>query len=451
VETSLLKKIFTHLVPYDCRLSYPGLSFRPKLTCPQGCSHTLSGTEGYSPPAPASAEILPKSPPVSTSRVANQLIFALSTINCSTGDYDRFCHALTLDAGSSTYYENFRTLSLKQFGKVWEQQEPVYQAFCQQIGATDLQMDGSYSQRRNAEHCFVTLLDGKYQFVVQSNVGSKKELHMSSQALEPELCARAVAAISVSPLKPTSITHDDHTAVNKLMEVNLPQLPGCAEYHDSWHRRRNVAKYLPQELDKAKLPKTEADDVVRKVLMLLGSAYHSFAGDRDGFQGALDAIPTYFSGQSPLLRGVIKGYLDSAYPKETLHMYISKNNTSCLEGFHGHHHQLIGKCTLYHKYRERTYLHNLIWNQARLEDYKWKCPLHNIPVALFQGHDWLRRAQANLKLIVLAPEPASVVSKRVNRRRTVEQKRIERKEEKKRRNVSQTMNALMSQNVHGWE
>jgi len=73
---------------------------------------------------------------------------------------------------------------------IWEGQEPLYQSLAQQLGDRHLQMDGSYSQRRNARHCFVSLLTSMHHFVVLSAVGSRDELNTTSQGLEPELCAR---------------------------------------------------------------------------------------------------------------------------------------------------------------------------------------------------------------------------------------------------------------------
>ena len=128
---------------------------------------------------------------ISTSRVANQLISAMTSLNASEGDYRRFWKFLTLPPVSRTYYTRGRSLALEFSRKIWGKQERLYQQLAQQLDDRDLETDASYSHRRSAEHCFVTYTS-KHHLIVMSAVGSRKKLQLSSQGLELELTTRGL-------------------------------------------------------------------------------------------------------------------------------------------------------------------------------------------------------------------------------------------------------------------
>jgi len=261
-----------HLSPLAVKLSLRGQSPYLFMRCPQECVHVFWGTDTFNPPTGKKR--------YARSVVANQLALACSVLNNSHGEYSRLCNALTLPPLSRTFYHGFRSLTYKSVIPIWEGQEPLYQTLAQAADDRHLQMDGTYSQRRNADHCTVTLMTSEHHLVVVSAVGSKKELNTTSQGLEPELSARAVLALAASPLKPKSIVHDEHTAVTKLMtdlRRHLP--PDFEERHDGWHRKRNVAKYLPDHLSSVSgVTKYQIEDVTNKVLIYLNSAFYKFKG-----------------------------------------------------------------------------------------------------------------------------------------------------------------------------
>jgi hypothetical protein len=345
----------------------------------------------------------------------------MATINATEADYNRFCRALTLSPSCATMQKNMRTTSFKTLHKIWEKEEPKYQKLCQAIKDVDLQMDGTFSQRRHAEHGLVTLLSNENHFIALSVVGSRKELHKSSQGLELELSTRAVVAIAVSPLHPTSITHDEHAAVTLMLESHMPA--GCCQFHDGWHRLRNLGKYLPPLLEKAGLSKPEADDLARKVMMLLNSAYHTCSGDVAKFLDALDTIPGSFPSESTGVRETIKTFLSKNFPRDSARKYIGKTNTSALEGFHGHHHQFVVKARFVQFYRERTSVHNLIWNAARLRDFLKRNPTTTaLPSDILQGDDWIRAGQKALGLVVLSVDDKKMKNKNTNTKKTAPKK-----------------------------
>jgi len=101
---------------------------------------------------------------------------------------------------------------------------------------SDAEMDASYSQRRMAEHFFVSLLTDKHHLIVSSAVGSRTELEPTSLRLELEQSTRTVLAISQSPLKLRSITHDEHQGVTTMMSSSPGQstLPPMTAVQRSW-------------------------------------------------------------------------------------------------------------------------------------------------------------------------------------------------------------------------
>jgi hypothetical protein len=404
VEMDCLRNLFpfffcpTHIQHLQPELSCRGQSPLFKLTCPQGCVYSIWGTTTYSPPEDSSNN-------VSKSTVANQLTFALSTLNSTDGDYARFCKALALPPAATTYFTNGRSTSLRKISSLWEGQEKAAQEFAQKIDDRDLEMDGSYSQRRAAEHCFVTLLTSKHHFVVSSAVGSRKELSTTSQGLELELCTNTIVALASSPLQVRSITHDEHVGVTAMMKEKKDLLPpDFIERHDGWHRKKHISKYLPLDLETLPLKKHEIDVTVNLVLMYITSAFFTFAGNPRGFAQAIEQIPGCFAQLSEDAQRQIGEFLTKYFPADTLELYISETSTSSLEAFHGHHHQFVGKGRYLNLYRERTYLHNLIWNAFRLQDFADAHPEVQIPNALFQRDDWIRQSQALLHLVPLPAE-----------------------------------------------
>ena len=118
---------------------------------------------------------------------------------------------------------------------------------------------------------------------------------MSSQGLELELSTSAIVAISASPLNPTSITHDEHTGVTKMLNDNAHLIPGAEQRHDGWHRKRHTGKYLTTDLEKLGLSKLAVENIVNKVVMLLNSDFYLHRGQPQEFAAALQKIPTYFT------------------------------------------------------------------------------------------------------------------------------------------------------------
>ena len=416
VEVDQFKTLFQyihckeHHLPCRCQLTFRGLSPYVKATCSEGCAFTFWGTTPYVPPqgTPASKG------KISPSLVANQLVFALSLLNISEGEFSRFCLGLGLPTMATSYFTNFRSRALRGVASVWTGQERGYQELCQAIGDTDLEMDGSFSQRRSAEHCFVSLLSSKHLFLVLSAVGSRKELHVSSQGLELELSTSAIVAISESPLNPTSITHDEHTGVTKMLNDNAHLIPGAEQRHDGWHRKRHTGKYLTTDLEKLGLSKLAVENIVNKVVMLLNSAFYLHRGQPQEFAAALQKIPTYFTEEEEETRAAIAKFLSNYFPVNNLRLYVSDTSTSSLEGLHGHH-QLVGKSRYLLMYKERTYLHNLIWNSARLSEFTDLNPDVPIPASLLQRDDWIRSAQSTLGLAVNHPESEKAKKNRKKR------------------------------------
>ena len=101
-------------------------------------------------------------------------------------------------------------------------------------------------------------------------------------------------------------------------------------------------------------------------------------------------------------------------PVNNLRLYVSDTSTSSLEGLHGHH-QLVGKSRYLLMYKERTYLHNLIWNSARLSEFTDLNPDVPIPASLLQRDDWIRSAQSTLGLAVNHPESEKAKKNRKKR------------------------------------
>jgi hypothetical protein len=333
---------------------------------------------------------------------------------------------------------------------VWEGQEAHYQQLSQDLGDRHLQLDGSYSQRRQAEHCFVTLLTQEHHLVVLSAVGSKKELGLSSQALELDLSTKAVVKLATSALKPISITHDEHTGVTKMLADHKHLLPACVEYHDSWHRRRLLAKYLPSSLEQTKIPQNMVEDISRKVLMIISSAHFTYAGNTAAFLSALEKVPDAFVGEGPKVVEAIRQFLKGAYPQETARLYISNTDTSTLEGFHGHHHQLVGKARYLILYRARSYLFNLIWNANRLDDLLLKKDGVRLPPGLMQGDDWLRNSQKGLGLLEFPKEPPGFAEKNRNHIREKKRLKEEKKLQKRKKHMYSSIEELLNEESNSW-
>jgi len=143
-----------------CKIEAKGQTFEASMKCPLGnCQFNIVGSDATSNKANVHT---------SSSNVSNQLIFAATTINISYGEYERFCFALTLPPLSESAFNSFRTTSLKQFDAIWVPEEVKYQSFCQQIGDRHCATDASFSQRRDAESCFVTFMTIANNFVVKS-------------------------------------------------------------------------------------------------------------------------------------------------------------------------------------------------------------------------------------------------------------------------------------------
>ena len=94
--------------------------------------------------------------------------------------------------------------------------------------------------------------------------------------------------------------------------------------------------------------------------------------------------------------------MEKYFPAATLHIYISPTSTSALEAFHGHHHQMIGKTKYLYMYEERTHMHNLMWNAARVDDLLMRFPGTHIPAGILRGDDWIRASQAAHHVLILA-------------------------------------------------
>jgi len=407
----------THNTTLKCTLSCRGMSPHIKGECPErGCDgFVFWGTEQHDVEDDSSR----KNPVYSKSRVSNQLAFALTTMNATEGDRERFCKSLGAQVLSKTYFENFRSRALHEIASVWEEQEPLYQELAQTVGDRHLEMDGSYSQRRNAQHCFVTMFTSQYHLIVLSACASKKELNLSSQGLELELCTMAVTAMLKCPLQVKSITHDEHAGVTKMLLEMAAQLPeGFEQRHDGWHRKKFVAKFLPSYLEALKLKKNHVDDIVNKTLMYLNSAFHAYAGDITGFAKALREIPSCFPNEEERTRTRIAQFLKEYFPEDQLFMYVSDTNTSDLEAFHGHHHQFVDKARFFYMYKERTYLHNLMWNSVRLEELIDKLGEEHVtlPEGLLRRDDWIRAAQRRLGLVILPAESEELLSRRKQRK-----------------------------------
>jgi len=138
----------------------------------------------------------------------------------------------------------------------------------------------------------------------------------------------------------------------------------------------------------------------------------------------MEQISKHFANESAELKKAVDVYLAKYFPKETLAIFVSDSDTSALEAFHGHLHQLVGKARHLLLYRPRIYLHVLIWNPARIKTMLRKRPgAYALPDGLLLGEDWLRRLQTVLGLVVLGPE-----SKKARRK---EAKKIEKAQGKK--------------------
>lgn len=184
-----------------------------------------------------------------------------------------------------------------------------------------------------------------------------------------------------------------------MLDETLPVLfAGCKQLHDSWHRKRNIAKLLPQELNRAGVPRPKVDIIARNVLLYINSAVHKFT-EYQPFYEAIKKIPSYFQAETLETRRLITEFLEAQFPANGGRFYVGRYNTAALEGFHGDHHQMIGKQRFFQLYAGRTALHNLIWNANRIEDMIKKGV--DVGEKVLRGDAWLQRLQVHLRLAVL--------------------------------------------------
>jgi len=136
----------------------------------------------------------------------------------------------------------------------------------------------------------------------------------------------------------------------------------------------------------------------------LGIPNSQYAGNVEGFTTFVRTLPQKFAAADPTLVALISEFLTDFLPPDTISKFCAKESTSRLEGYHSHHHAFQPKFRYFNKYyRERTYLHNLLWNTSRLSALQKKKEIE-VPRGLLQGKDFLRELQRKLGLLVVSKE-----------------------------------------------
>jgi len=104
----------THKVKMICQPKAYGQSARLVMNCPGGCKYRWFGSNHV----PDSGENISKLV------VTNQLIFGSTLAGLGIDQYRLLCHGLAIPPACETYYNNFRTKSLKSFEKFGKHSNP---------------------------------------------------------------------------------------------------------------------------------------------------------------------------------------------------------------------------------------------------------------------------------------------------------------------------------------
>jgi hypothetical protein len=110
------------------------------------------------------------------------------------------------------------------------------------LGDINFALDGTYSQRRNAVYCIVTLISMTYLLVAFSVVYDKRQHETSSQNLEllgaTEILEKL---ITMKEFDGFSVTTDQHPGVNHMI-ADLQQKKQFRHHIDLWHKLSKIKK-----------------------------------------------------------------------------------------------------------------------------------------------------------------------------------------------------------------
>lgn len=108
---------------------------------------------------------------------------------------------------------------------------------------------------------------------------------------------------------------------------------------------------------------------------------------------------------------------------------------------------MIGKTRYLYMYEERTHMHNLMWNAARIDDILLRHPETHIPAGILKGDDWIRAAQAAHHVLVLAQPTAKAARKKA---RQIARKRAK-LDKKLRRDGTTLVTFLANEPSNAWQ